>query len=110
MTCRSHLWAHPAGMRHSSHDHCLRLCRLLPEGGTFILEGELGTWFGPRLTLTTQIGEASAGWQASASNLNTVDCSAGLAESLQDEADLVAQTCFGILTVLNTVLDQNRME
>src|SRR5215216_1750401 len=35
---------------------------------------------------------------------------AGPAESLQDEADLVAQVCFRIFAVSNAVLDQNRME
>src|ERR1700675_2555540 len=48
--------------------------------------------------------------RASASGLNTADCLAGLAQSFQDKANLVAQACFGVFAVLNAVLDQNWME
>jgi hypothetical protein len=42
--------------------------------------------------------------------LNTAHCLAGLAERSQDKTNLVAQVCLHIFAVLNTVLDQNRME
>jgi hypothetical protein len=70
----------------------------------------LGRWAPTVLaTINWLIRAPVAPLRANASGLDTADCLAGLAESFQDKANLVAQAGFGVFAVLNAVLDQNRM-
>jgi hypothetical protein len=62
-----------------------------------------GTWFGNRCCSCVQF--ISGGLI-----LHTAGWSIRLAESFQDESDLLAQARFGVFAVLNAVLDQNRVE